>query len=68
MTDQITAIYEKHNGDVSRLTTTEKTIVENNMRELCKARVQELGLGKDKEKAILEVFNGDVKKYDNGTT
>lgn len=61
MTDQITAIYEKHNGDVSRLTTTEKTIVENNMRELCKARVQELGLGKDKEKAILEVFNGDVK-------
>ena len=61
MTDQIIAIYEKHNGDVSQLTTTEKTIVENNMRELCKARVQELGLGKDKEKAILEVFNGDVK-------
>ena len=61
MTDQITAIYEKHNGDVSQLTTTEKTIVENNMRELCKARVQELGLGKDKEKAIFEFFNGDVK-------
>lgn len=61
MTDQITAIYEKHNGDVSKLTTTEKTIVENNMKELCQARVQELGLGKDKEKAILEVFNGDVK-------
>lgn len=61
MTDQITAIYEKHNGDVSKLTTTEKTIVENNMKELCKARVQELDLGKDKEKAILEVFNGDVK-------
>lgn len=61
MTDQITAIYEKHNGDVSKLATTEKTIVENNMKELCQARVQELGLGKDKEKAILEVFNGDVK-------
>ncbi len=61
MTDQITAIYEKHNGDVSKLTTTEKTIVENNMKQLCQARVQELGLGKDKEKAILEVFNGDVK-------
>lgn len=61
MADQITSIYEKHNGDVSKLTTTEKTIVENNMRELCKARVQELGLGKDKEKAILRVFNGDVK-------
>lgn len=61
MADQITSIYEKHNGDVSKLTATEKTIVENNMRELCKARVQELGLGKDKEKAILRVFNGDVK-------
>lgn len=61
MADQITAIYERHNGDVSKLTTTEKTIVENNMRELCKARIQELGLGKDKEKAILRVFNGDVK-------
>lgn len=61
MTDQITAIYEKHNGDVSKLTTTEKTIVESNMKQLCQARVQELGLGKDKEKAILEVFNGDIK-------
>lgn len=61
MADQITSIYEKHNGDVSKLTTTEKTIVENNMRELVKARVQELSLGKDKEKAILRVFNGDVK-------
>ena len=61
MADQITSIYEKHNGDVSKLTTTEKTIVENNMRELTKARVQELRLGKDKEKAILRVFNGDVK-------
>lgn len=61
MADQITSIYEKHNGDVSKLTATEKTIVENNMRELTKARVQELGLGKEKEKAILRVFNGDVK-------
>lgn len=61
MTDQITTIYERHNGDVSKLTATEKTIVENNVRELCKARIQELGLGKDKEKAILRVFNGDVK-------
>lgn len=61
MADQITSIYEKHNGDVSKLTATEKTIVENNMRELCKARIQELGLGKNKEKAILRVFNGDVK-------
>lgn len=62
MADQITSIYEKHNGDVSKLTATEKTIVENNMRELCKARIQELGLGKDKEKAVLSTFNGEIGK------
>lgn len=61
MADQITAIYEKHNGDVSKLTATEKTIVESNMKQLCQARVKELGLGKNKEKAILKVFNGDIK-------
>ena len=62
MTDQITAIYERHNGDVSKLTTTEKTIVENNIKELCAARVKELNLGKSKEKAVLQTFNGEVGK------
>lgn len=62
MTDQITAIYERHNGDVSKLTTTEKTIVENNMKQLCEARVKELNLGKSKEKAVLQTFNGEIGK------
>lgn len=62
MTDQITAIYERHNGDVSKLTTAEKTIVENNIKELCAARVKELNLGKSKEKAVLQTFNGEVGK------
>lgn len=62
MTDQITAIYERHNGDVSKLTTTEKTIVENNIKELCAARVKELNLGKSKEKAVLQTFNGEIGK------
>lgn len=62
MTDQITAIYERHNGDVSKLTTTEKTIVENNMKQLCEARVKELNLGKSKEKAVLSAFNGEIGK------
>lgn len=62
MTDQITAIYERHNGDVSKLTTTEKTIVENNMKQLCEARVKELNLGKSKEKAVLSTFNGEIGK------
>lgn len=62
MTDQITAIYKRHNGDVSKLTTTEKTIVENNMKQLCEARVKELNLGKSKEKAVLSTFNGEIGK------
>ena len=62
MTDQITAIYERHNGDVSKLTTTEKIIVESNMKQLCEARVKELGLGKSKEKAVLSTFNGEIGK------
>lgn len=62
MADQITSIYEKQNGDVSKLTTTEKTIVENNMKQLCEARVKELSLGKSKEKAVLSTFNGEIGK------
>lgn len=62
MADQITAIYERHNGDVSKLTTTEKTIVESNMKQLCEARVKELNLGKSKEKAVLQTFNGEIGK------
>lgn len=62
MADQITSIYEKHNGDVSKLTTTEKTIVENNMKQLCEARVKELNLSKSKEKAVLQTFNGEIGK------
>ena len=62
MADQITSIYEKHNGDVSKLTTTEKTIVESNMKQLSEARVKELNLGKSKEKAVLSAFNGEIEK------
>ncbi|MCO4573698.1 hypothetical protein Si079_00991 [Streptococcus infantarius subsp. infantarius] len=62
MADQITTIYERHNGDVSKLTTTEKTIVESNMKQLCEARVKELNLGKSKEKAVLQTFNGEIGK------
>ena len=62
MADQITSIYEKHNGDVSKLTATEKTIVENNMKQLSEARVKELNLGKAKEKAVLSTFNGEIEK------
>lgn len=60
MADQINAIYTKHNGNVSKFTTAEKTIVESNMKQMVEARVGMLGLSKEKEKAILKTFNGDV--------
>ncbi|VTS13511.1 phage tail protein [Streptococcus pseudoporcinus] len=60
MADQINAIYDKHNGNVQKFTTAEKTIVESNMRELVASRVSLLGLSKEKERAILKTFNGDV--------
>lgn len=62
MADQITSIYERHNGDVGKLTATEKTIVESNMKQLCEARVKELNLGKSKEKAVISTFNGEIGK------
>ena len=66
MAQQISAIYSKHNGDVKRLTDAEKHIVESNVRQLVEARVRVLGLGKEKEKAILRTFNGDVASMTKG--
>lgn len=66
MAQQISTIYSKHNGDVKRLTDAEKHIVESNVRQLVEARVRVLGLGKEKEKAILRTFNGDVASMTKG--
>lgn len=60
MADQISSIYEKHNGKVKEFTTAERVTVESNMKQLVEARVGMLGLSKEKEKAILKTFNGDV--------
>lgn len=66
MTQQISEIYSRHNGNVKQLTDTEKQIVESNVRQLAEARVRVLGLGKEKEKAILRTFNGDVANMTKG--
>lgn len=60
MTDQIAAIYDKHNGDVSKLTDAERAIVENNQRELVNARLSMMDLSNKQEMAIRQAFSNDV--------
>lgn len=60
MTDQIAVIYDKHNGDVSKLTDAERAIVENNQRELVNARLSMMDLSNKQEMAIRQAFSNDV--------
>ncbi|MGV3189855.1 phage tail tape measure protein [Streptococcus sp. 11273D007BT] len=60
MTNQISAIYEKHNGDVSQLTSAEKGIVENNMRELINTKLDLLDLSNSQEKAVRQAFSDEM--------
>ncbi|MGQ9412210.1 phage tail tape measure protein [Streptococcus pluranimalium] len=60
MTDQINAIYDKHNGDVSKLTAAEKAIVENNQRELINAKLSLMNLSNKQEMAVRQAFSNDI--------
>lgn len=60
MTDQINAIYDKHNGNVSKLTAAEKAIVENNQRELINARLSLMNVSNKQEMAIRQAFSNDI--------
>lgn len=60
MTDQIKSIYDRHNGDVSKLTDAERAIVENNQRELVNARLSMMNISNKQEMAIRQAFSNDV--------
>lgn len=60
MSDQVVAIYQKHNGDTSKLTAEEKEIVLNNQREMITAQLDLMNLSKSEKKNILTAMNGDV--------
>lgn len=60
MTDEIAAIYEKHNGDIASLTDEEKAIVESNTRELIDAKLAMLDLSNKEERAIRQAFSDDM--------
>ncbi|WAI93950.1 phage tail tape measure protein [Streptococcus dysgalactiae] len=62
MTDQINQIYERHNGEVSKLTAEEKVIVENNQRELINAKLSLMDLSNKQEKAIRQAFSNDIAR------
>lgn len=60
MTEEIKAIYERHNNDTSKLTAEERAIVENNQRELVNAKLSLMNLSNKEEKAIRQAFNSDI--------
>jgi TP901 family phage tail tape measure protein len=60
MTDQIVAIYQRHNNDVSQLTAEEKQIVLNNQSQMVKAELDMMDLSGKQKKAIMTAINGDV--------
>lgn len=61
MTDQINAIYDRHNGDARKFSEEEKAIIVNNQNEMIKAKLQLMNLSGEKQKAVMKALNGDIK-------
>ncbi|HFI0587237.1 TPA: phage tail tape measure protein [Streptococcus suis] len=60
MTEEIQAIYDRHNGAVDDLTSEELAIVENNQRELINVKLSLMELSNEEELAVRKAFNDDL--------
>ncbi|HEL0668854.1 TPA: phage tail tape measure protein [Streptococcus equi subsp. zooepidemicus] len=60
MVDEINTIYNRHNGNVKRLTAEEQTIVENAQKELVRAKLELIGLSNKQALSVMKAFNNDV--------
>ena len=60
MANQVSEIYERHNGDASKFSQEEKEIVLNNQREMIKARIEMMELSGEQQKAALQAMNGEI--------
>lgn len=60
MSDRVVAIYQKHNGDVSKFTNEEKEIVLSARESMMQAEVNLLNLSGDKKKAIMVAMSADI--------
>lgn len=62
---QTQAILSKHNGEVSKLTGDERTIVMNNMRQMNSEKVRLMDLSAKEQKQVLAALNGDIDDMTN---
>ncbi len=60
MSNQVSAIYQKHNGDVSKFTDEEKQIIMNNRQSMMQAEVNLLFESGKKKQAIMKALNSDI--------
>ncbi|GAX47320.1 phage tail tape measure protein [Pseudolactococcus reticulitermitis] len=62
MSDQVIAIYQKHNNDSSQLTAAEKEIVVNNQKEMIDAQLNLMKLSSSEKKNVMVALNGDISQ------
>lgn len=62
MSDQVVAIYQKHNSDMSQLTEEEKNIVLNNQKEMINTETLLANLSKDDRTAVQKALNGNINE------
>lgn len=60
MSNQVSAIYQRHNGDVSKFTDEEKQIIMNNRQSMMQAEVNLLFESGKKKQAIMKALNSDI--------
>ena len=60
MANQVSEIYQRHNGDASKFSQEEKEIILNNQREMIKARISMMELSGEQQKAALQALNGEI--------
>ncbi|MCR5493022.1 MAG: phage tail tape measure protein [Streptococcus sp.] len=61
MSDEVIAIYEKHNNDTSQLTEQEKNIVLNNQNEMINKQLELMNFSAKERKALQTAINGDFE-------
>lgn len=61
MSDEVIAIYEKHNNDASQLTEQEKNIVLNNQNEMISKQLELMNFSAKERKALQTAINGDFE-------
>ena len=62
MSDEVIAIYERHNNDTSQLTEQEKAIVLNNQTEMINKALELMKISGNKKKAIQKAMNGELNE------